>query len=94
MRSTLTYRPIVPGSDKHLELMSRAQRHGRILYPTLYERRDALARAAEHRRASDVIAAAAAKVSTKHETGQVAARPVSPISTGGSGQDGCYTECA
>lgn len=89
--STLTYRPIVPGSDLHLDLLSRAQRLGRVLYPDLYERRDVEAR----RRAFAAIHAAAVKVAAKQETPGLAGPEVSPpTDLRDRTADGCSTECA
>jgi hypothetical protein len=92
MRTTLTYRPIVPGSDQHLALLERAglSHHGRILYPDLHERRVRDA----HRRASAVIAAAAARVRTKQDPARSSNRAGSPPPTAVDGRDGCKTECA
>lgn len=86
----LTYRPIVPGSDHHLRLMSKAQRLGRVLYPALYERRDA----EHHRRASQAIAAAAARVHTKQDPASASTKTGSTIYTDLRSGSGCSTECA
>lgn len=89
----LRWRPIVPGSDLHCDLMSRTSHPlRRVLYPSLDARRVAEA----HRRACAVIAASAGKVApTKAETpgsyteGFTAPRPAE---TGD--EDGCSSECA
>lgn len=86
----LTWRPITPGSDEHLALLDRTRRHGRLLYPDLFARRDAEAA----RRASQRIHLAATRVPTKHETGPVSAEPASTTFNRAGGIDGCNDECA
>lgn len=89
MLSTLSYRPIVPGSAAHLALLERAgtpkERLGWVLYPDLM-----------HRRACAAIAAAAAKV-TKQEAArmdvQTASVPI-PVPALTGDEDGCSTKCA
>lgn len=90
INTVLTYRPIVPGSAKHLELIDRANGLGRLLYPALFERRDQ----ERHRRASAAIAAAAARVTTKQEPPALAGTEGSPTSTDVGGLGGCSPECA
>ena len=85
----LTWRPVVPGSDLHLDLLSRSltarERLGAVLYPDLH-----------HRRACALMAAAAGRVATKQETPALVARGASvPITNESRVRgDGCSTECA
>lgn len=83
-RERLTYRPIVPGSDEHLDLIMRTSNpHRSILYPSL------------HRRACLEIAAAAARVATKQEPAG-SGIPTGPTTLDPTrlDQDGCSAECA
>lgn len=92
----LTWRPIVPGSDQHLALLGRTrstqEQLGRLLYPSLYERRDGDA----HRRACDAIASAAAKLTpTKQDApDRKSEASTAPRSIATGIEDGCSTECA
>lgn len=89
-RTPLTWRPIVPGSDQHLALLSRTQRLGRTLYPSLYARRDHDV----HRRACELMAIAPR---TKRETPGAATPEASvPIPNPDSPgvEDGRSAECA
>jgi hypothetical protein len=91
----LTWRPVTPGSDQHLAMLAKAQVMGRILYPGLYERRDAQMRAEAARRACAVIAAAAARVNTKQNAPELASEAFTAPRSNASGiEDGCSTECA
>lgn len=88
--TTLSYRPITPGSELHVTLLARTRRLGRTLYPDLYARRDA----ETHRRASAMIAAAASRVATKQDPPNVSAPEGSTTATDLGSADGCNTECA
>lgn len=87
--TSLTYRPLVPGSDQHLALLERtrtpAQRLGSVLYPAL-----------THRRACAAMAAAACTVPTKQETPDPARSEAStaPRIRCNGDEDGRSTECA
>lgn len=89
-QAALTWRPIVPGSDQHLALLARTGGLGRVLYPSLFARRDREA----HRRACDVIATAGR---TKRETPGAqtpeASVPI-PVPASPGDEDGRSTECA
>jgi hypothetical protein len=88
-RGGLRWRPIVPGSDQHIALMARAApAMQRVLYPSLFERE-------QHRRASEVIAAAATKQANKAERPGLSSEAFTAPRTRVIGNaDGCSSECA
>lgn len=92
----LRWRPIVPGSDLHCELLrrsaGRSERLGRVLYPSLHARRDAEA----HRRACAAIASSAASLTrTKQNAPDCESEAfTAPRSTVDGIEDGCSSECA
>lgn len=77
-------------ADRFREVETPAQRLGRVLYPSLFARRDAEA----HRRACEAMHAAAIRVSTKQDPASADIRNGVPTSTVLGGLDGCYAECA